>query len=58
MLYIWLSFPFLRPVGEADSEAPEHQAEEEADAARQAQDQPGVERDDDAGAPQGASDQV
>lgn len=49
---------FHRSFCEVDTEAPEHEAEEEADPARQAQDQPGVEWDDDAGAPQGAADQV
>lgn len=51
-------FLCLRPVSEANSEAPEHQAKEEADTACQAQNQPGVEWDDDARAPQRAIDQV
>lgn len=48
----------LRPVCKVDAEAPEHQAEEKANTARQTQDQPGVERDDDAGASPGAADRV
>lgn len=38
-----------RPVCETGPEAPDYQAEEEADATGQAQDEPSVEWDDDAG---------
>lgn len=47
-----------RPLREAGPEAPGHEAEKEADAARKAQDEPGVERDDDAGGAPRAAGQI
>ena len=47
-----------RPVSEVGPETPGHQAEEEANAAGEAQDEPGLERDADAGGPSGAAGQV
>lgn len=41
-----------RSIGKADLETPKCQAEEEADAASEAQDESGLERDDDVGAAQ------
>ncbi len=43
-----------RFIGEADLETPKCQAEKEADAASEAQDESGMERDDDVGAAQWA----